>query len=112
LSLVLIEISRALDAARNVLIRENLGFFVVYLNELPLRIRHVGVQTQFVINIRQIAQNMGKMAGISHQCLMRGVSERAWASELEGIPTAWLLFGAQATPFGMEVFNHALNRFR
>jgi hypothetical protein len=112
LSLVLIEISRALDAARNVLIRENFGFFVVYLNELPLRIRHVGVQTQFVLNIRQIAQNMEKMAGISHQCLMRGVSEHAWASELEGIPTAWLLFGAQATPFGMEVFNHALNPFR
>jgi len=101
-----------LDVVRDVLITELLWFFGVCSGELPLRMRHVCGQTKSVLNIRQITQNMGKMEGISHQCLMRGVSERAWASELEGIPTAWLLFGAQATPFGMEVFNHALNPFR
>ena len=84
----------------------------MYPGELPLRMRHVCGQTQFVPNIRQIAQKMAQMAGISHQCLRRGVSERAWASEPQDIPMAWPLFGPRATPFGIEVFNHALNPLR
>jgi hypothetical protein len=106
------EISWVLDAARNAFMEENLGLFFMYPGELPLRMRHVCGQTQFVLNVCQIAQKMAKNAGISHQCLRRGVSERAWASEPEDIPMAWVLFGAQATPFGMEVLNQALNPFR
>jgi|ERR1700691_5672763 hypothetical protein len=106
------EISWVLDAARNALRGEKLGLFFMYPGELPLRMRYVCGQDQIRSGCLPIARKMPKMAGISHQCLRWGVSERAWASEPEDIPMAWLLFGAHATPFGMEVFNRGLNPFR